>query len=275
MTDSEILIDAEPVFDENEAAVIDTFVVPSYLRIFWESARDMLLVGEASRIVHLGSLTGYPGADILERMPNTTGVGVERSDACAALAARKHTPDLFSYLVGDPSNTGLQAHSFSHALLLHPTGSTEFRSKLFAEAARLLYGGGQAIVTLPLSRSFPEILDLVAEFGLKYDDTAISAALEQAAGERLTVESLSEELESAGFSDVDFEVHNDVIGYDSGRAFLEDPSVRYFIAPQIEAWLDQLDLAPALDYAARAIDKYWSDTRMEMSLSVAAFSARR
>jgi SAM-dependent methyltransferase len=275
VTDSEILIDAEPVFDENEAAVVDTFVVPSYLRIFWESARDMLLVGEASRVVHLGALTGYPSADILERMPNTTGVGVERSEACAALAAQKQAPELFSYLVGDPANTGLQAHSFSHALLLHPTGSAEFRSKLFSEAARLLYGGGQAIVTLPLSRSFPEILDLVAEFGLKYDDTAISGALEQAAADRLTVESLSEELEAAGFSDVDFEVHNDVIGYDSGRAFLEDPSVRYFIAPQIEAWLDQLDLGPAMEYVARAIDKYWSDTRMEMSLSVAAFSARR
>jgi ubiquinone/menaquinone biosynthesis C-methylase UbiE len=161
VSDTATLIDAEPVFDENEAAVIDTFVVPSYLRFFWESAREMLLVGEASRVVQLGSLTGYPTMDLLQRMPNTTGVGVERSEACAALASQKHPPDIFSFLVGDPANTGLPAHSFSHAVLLHPTGNAEFRAKLFAEAARLLYRGGQAIVTLPLSRSFPEILDLV------------------------------------------------------------------------------------------------------------------
>jgi ubiquinone/menaquinone biosynthesis C-methylase UbiE len=235
----------------------------------------MVLVGEASRVVQLGSLTGYPAREILERMPNTTGVGVERSEACADLASQKQPPEVFTYLVGDPANTGLPAHSFSHAVLLHPTGSAEFRAKLFTEAARLLYSGGQAIVSLPLSRSFPEILDLVGEFGLKYDDTSISRALEQAASERLTVESISEELEAAGFSDVDFEIHHDLLGYDSGRAFLEDPSVRYFIAPQIEAWLDQLDLGPALEYVGRAIDKYWSDTRMEMGISVAAFSARR
>ena len=269
------MIDAEPVFDENEAAVIDAFVVPSYLRLFWEATREMLLVGEASRVVQLGALTGYPGSEILERMPNTTGVGIERSDACAALAAQKLQPEHFSYLVGDPANTGLVEHSFSHAIMLHPTGGSDSRKKMFVEAARLLYGGGQALVALPLSRSFPEVLDLVAEFGLKYDDVGISAALEQAASDRVTVESISEELEAAGFSDVDFEVHNDVIGYDSGRAFLEDPAVRYFIAPQVESWLDQLDLAPAMDYVARAIDKYWSDTRMEMAVSVAAFSARR
>jgi ubiquinone/menaquinone biosynthesis C-methylase UbiE len=269
------MIDAEPVFDENEAAVIDAFVVPSYLRLFWEAAQGMLLVGEAARVVQLGALTGYPGRQLLEKLPNTTGVGVERSEACAALAARKLEPDLFSYLVGDPTNTGLAEHTFSHAVILHPTGSVDHRMRLFREAARLLYSGGQALVSLPLSRSFPEVLDLIAEFGLKYDDVGVSSALEQAASERLTVESVSEELESAGFSDVDFEIHNDVIGYDSGRAFLEDPAVRYFIAPQVEAWLDQLDLASAMEYVARAIDKYWSDTKMEMNVSVAAFSARR
>ncbi len=269
------MIDAEPVFDENEAAVIDAFVVPSYLRLFWEAAREMLLVGEAARVVQLGSLTGYPGGEILDRLPNTSGVGIERSESCASLAGQKLSAELFSYLVGDPTDTGLESHTFSHALILHPTGGAEHRQKLFAEAARLLYQGGQALVSLPLSRSFPEVLDLIGEFGLKYDDANVSSALEQAASERLTVESISEELEAAGFSDIDFEVHNDVIAYDSGRAFLEDPAVRYFVTPQVEAWLDHLDLASAFEYVGRAIDKYWSDTKMEMGVSVAAFSARR
>lgn len=268
-------IDAAPVFDENEAAVVDTFVVPSYLRYFWEAGRDLLLVGEAGRVAHLGSLTGYPGAELLARMPNTTGVGVEESEACVSLASQKISGEHFSYRVGVPAESGLDQHSFSHVLVMHPQGGAEERLKLFREAARLLYSGGQAIVTLPLSRSFPEILDLMEEFALKYDDVGITRAMEMAAAERVTVESVSEELEAAGFSDIDFEIHNDVIGYDSGRAFLEDPSVRYFIAPQVEAWLDQLDLSSAMEYVGRAIDKYWSDTRMEMGISIAAFSARR
>lgn len=275
VSDSAESIVAAPVFDENEAAVIDTFVVPSYLRLFWEAAQDMLLVGEAARVVHLGSLTGYPARELLTRMPNTTGVGIEASEACAALAAQKQSPDLFSYLVGEPSESELVGESFSHALILHPLGGSDARIALFREAARLLYPGGQALIALPLSRSFPEIVDLVGEFALKYDDAEISRAMEQAASGRVTVESISEELEAAGFSDVDFELHTDVMGYDSGRAFLEDPSVRYFIAPQIEAWLDQIDLAPAMEYAARAIDKYWSESRMELGVTIAALSARR
>jgi ubiquinone/menaquinone biosynthesis C-methylase UbiE len=275
VSDSVIPIDAAPVFDENEAAVIDTFVVPSYLRLFWEASSGMLLVGEAGRVIQLGSLTGYPASEILERMPHTTGVGIDRSEACASLAAQRQPEESFTYLVGEPSSSGLQEHSFSHALLMHPMGGQEERRALFTEAARLLYAGGQALIAMPLSRSFPEILDLIEEFSLKYDDASITRALQLAAAERVTVESISEELEAAGFSDIDFEVHNDTIGYDSGRAFLEDPSVRYFIAPQIESWLDQLDLASAMEYVGRAIDKYWSDTRMDLGISIVAFSARR
>lgn len=270
-----ISIDAAPMFDENEAAVIDTFVVPSYLRLFWEASSGMLLIGEASRLIHFGCLTGYPAAEILERMPNTSCVGVDRSSACATLAAQRQHPEVFEYLVGEPSDTRLEEHSFSHALIIHPTGDADERRAIFAEAARLLYSGGQALISIPLSRSFPEILDLIEEFSLKYDDANITRALQMAASERVTVESISEELEAAGFSDIDFEIHNDVISYDSGRAFLEDPSVRYFIAPQIESWLDQLDLASAMDYVGKAIDKYWSDTRMDLGISIAAFSARR
>lgn len=275
VSDQVIPLDAAPVFDENEAAVIDTFVVPSYLKLYWEACRGMLLVGEASRVVHLEALTGYPVQEILTLMPNTTGVGVERSEACAQLAAGRTSPELFRYLVGESTDTGLEDHSFSHALLMHPLGSKTVRSALFSETARLLYGGGQALVSLPLSRSFPEVLDLIEEFSLKYDDADVTRALQLAAAGRVTVESVSEELENAGFSDIDFEIHNVSISYDSGRAFLEDPSVRYFVTPQVESWLDQLDLASAMEYVGRAIDKYWSEEKMELGVSIAAFSARR
>lgn len=275
MSDQVIPIDARPDFDANEAAVIDTFVVPSYLKLYWEACRGMLLVGEASRVVQLEALTGYPVRDILELMPNTTGVGVDRSEACVSLAAERISPELFRYVVGESTDTGLDDHSFSHSLLMHPLGSQTARAALFSEAARLLYGGGQALVSMPLSRSFPEVIDLIEEFSLKYDDAEITRALQVAAAGRVTVESISNELENAGFSDIDFEIHNLTISYDSGRAFLEDPSVRYFVTPQVESWLDQVDLASAMEYVGRAIDKYWSEDRMELGVSIAAFSARK
>jgi hypothetical protein len=182
VSDQVIPIDAAPVFDENEAAVIDTFVVPSYLKLYWEACRGMLLVGEASRVVQLEALTGYPVQEVLTLMPNTTGVGVARSEACAQLAAGRTSPELFRYLVGESTDTGLDDHTFSHALLMHPLGSKTVRSALFSETARLLYGGGQALVSLPLSRSFPEGLDLIEEFSLKYDDADIRKSCKRCYG---------------------------------------------------------------------------------------------
>jgi ubiquinone/menaquinone biosynthesis C-methylase UbiE len=267
-------IDAAPVFDDNEAAVVDTFVVPSYLCHFWAAAEKLLLVGEGARIAHLGSLTGYPGKQLVERLPNTVGVGIDASESCVELARQKVSPDLFSYYSGDPADSGLQAESFSHALILHPQGSAQERAKVLREAARLLYPGGQLLLSLPLSRSFPEVVDLIEEFALKYDDAPITLALEKAAAERVTVESVSEELEAAGFRDIDFEIIHDAMIYENGRALLEDPSVRYFVVPQIETWLDQVDLGDAMEYVSRAVDKYWSESQLELALTVVAFSAR-
>lgn len=268
-------IEAAPVFDENEAAVVDTFVVPSYLRMFWEAAEPLLLVGEAARVVYLGSLTGYPVAELLQRLPNTTGVGVDQSESCVELARTKQAPERFRFFAGDPAESGLEQYTFSHALLLHPGGGADERMRLFEEAARLLYADGQLLVSLPLSCSFPEIVDLIEEFSLKYDDAQIARALEHAAADRVSIEKLTDELEAAGFRDIDFGVVHETLVYDSGRAFLEDPAVRYFVAPQLESWLEQVDLGVALEYVARAIDKYWSDSRMDLGVSIAALSARR
>lgn len=263
------------VFGENDAAVFETFVVPSYLRLFWEATQKVLLVGEAGRIAHLGCRTGYPDSEMLERMPHTTGVGVDASAASLALARSKLGALNMEYVEGDPGNTGLHAQTFSHALSLHPVLGKEDRAKLFGEMARLLYPGGQAIVAIPLSRSFPELVDLLAEYALKHDDLELTRALEVAASERMSIETLSEELEAAGLSDVDFQLVTDTIGYDSGRSLVEDPATRFLIAPQISHWLEQGDLSHAFEYVGRAIDKYWSEDRMELSVTVAALSARR
>lgn len=266
---------APEVFGENDAAVFETFVVPSYLRLYWEAAQQVLLIGEAARLAHLGCRTGYPDTELLERMPRTTGVGVDPSNSSLIVARSKLGAMNMEYLQGDPRSTGLSAGTFSHVLALHPLYDAPERARLFTEMHRLLYTGGQAIVVFPLSSSFPEILDLLAEYALKHEDLDITRALEVAASERMTIETLSEELEAAGLSDLDFTLVHDSIGYDSGRSLLEDPATRYLIAPQISHWLEQGDLSPALEYVARAIDKYWSEDRMELSVTVAALSARR
>lgn len=260
---------------ENEAAVLDTFVTPVYLDLFWQTARPLLLVGEAARLAHLGCLTGYPDGELIQTMPNTTAVGVDPSEACLALARSKAEALGFDYVCAEPSASGLPGGTFSHVLVLHAPATRDERIALYTEASRLLYPGGQLLVGLPGGQSFSEIVDLLAEYALKFDVADLLEAVEALGAHRLGVEAATEELEEAGLVDIDFAAADETLGFESGRALLEDPSARFFIVPTLQDWLGIEDLAEAMTYVAKAVDKYWSDERLDLGLKVLALSARR
>lgn len=263
-------------FGEDDAALFDAFVVPSYLSLFTAAARPLLLVGEAGRLVHLGCRTGYPDPLWLEAMPSTTGIGVDGAQSFLSLAGSRLGAMNMRYVLGNPARSGLEAQTFSHALSFHPTRNAKGRIALFAEMARLLYPGGQALVALPFGDSFQEVLDLVGEYALKHDDSELESAFDSVSLHRGTSDQLIEELKSAGLSDIGIDVQEEQIPFESGRAFIEEPAVRLLILPLVAAWLGQVALPDAArDYLARAIDKYWSDTPFELRVQIAAVSARR
>jgi SAM-dependent methyltransferase len=264
-------------FGANDAAIVETFAVPRYLSWFGELLLEIVLVGESARVAHLGCRTGYPDVELLERMPNTTMVGVDGGEAVLELARTKAGgfADHLEYVVSERLPTSLPSGQFSHVFCLHPRADREARIELFGEMRRLLYRGGQALMALPLSSSFRELIDLLKEYALKNDDTVLSKALEAAYAERITVESLAEELEEVGLVDVDFEVRQKTICFDSGRALVEDPVTRFFILPEIQAWLGSDDLSEPARYFVEAVDKYWSEELLEVGVSIVAVSARR
>ena len=110
--------------------------------------------------------------------------------------------------------------------------------------------------------SFQEIADLFREYGLKHDDSEFSKAIESALLGRPSIEALSEELEDAGLEDIDVEIRQTQLSFDSGRAFVEDPVSRLLIIPEIRTWLAVSDLHKPLEYVRDAIDKYWSEGKL-------------
>lgn len=261
-----------------EVAILETFVVPRYLALFGELALELLLSGEEARIVHLGCRTGYPDRQLIDRIDGSTVVGVDSSLAAVELARNKAATLVgasLEYRVEAELPTELEGESFSHALTLHPAGSDRERLSLFAEMARLLYSGGQALVALPLRGSFQELMDLVREYALKHDDGELGKAVEVAALTRPGIEELSEELESVGLEDVDVEVRQTTLRFDGGRAFTEDPVTRVMIVPELQALVGAAGFADVLAYVGDAIDKYWADQGFELSLKVGAASARK
>jgi ubiquinone/menaquinone biosynthesis C-methylase UbiE len=267
---------SEPL-SATESAVLETFVVPGYLRRFGSLVLQMLLPTDGARVANIGCRTGYPDLEICQNVPRATVYGVDVSAAALELARHKAAAVAAQaqYLLAEDLPTPLPAAAFSHAILIYPIVGAEERAELYAEMARLLYAGGQALVALPLRGSFQEIGDLFREYALKHDDGDLGRAIDESMASRPTLETLSDELEGYGFADIDVEVRQETLAFDNGRSLVEDPISRLLVIPEIRRSLGGRDLRQPLEYLREAADRYWSETQFELSVNVGCASARR
>jgi SAM-dependent methyltransferase len=261
-----------------EAAIFETFVVPRYLSFFGELALEMIVESEQARVVHLHCRTGYPDRGVALKLRGAHIVGADASPAALQLARAKAATMLnmvVEYRVFDDLPAPFPASAFSHALTMHPLASQEERERLLTEFARLLAPHGQAIVAMPLRGSFQELADLLREYALKYDDTGVGQAVEQATEARPTAEGLTAEVEKAGFEFVDVGLRPTVLRFRSGRDFFEDPVARFLILPEVRLHYQLHDAEKALSYVRDAIDKYWSEGTFELTVNVGCATGRR
>jgi ubiquinone/menaquinone biosynthesis C-methylase UbiE len=260
-----------------DAAVFESFALPKYLNRFGDLALDMLVSGPAARVLHVGCRTGYPDLELYERIERVEILGIDSSPAALELARQKVAMAgnvAIEYRQADSLPGELEPGIFTHALCLHPLLPSSERPELWSALRWLLCAGGQALVALPLRGSFQEVLDLLREYALKYDEAEFARELEERLAQCLSLETLSDEFEAAGFDDVDVEVRTFNLAFDSGRAFIEDPVSRLLILPELRSWLGMQDLARPLSYVRDAIDKYWSEGKLELTISVGCASAR-
>jgi SAM-dependent methyltransferase len=263
---------------ESDAAAVDALVVPRYLSLFGNLVLELFSVEHEAKILHLGCGTGYLDDRLVQAATKATLVGVDPSVAAlrhARAKAELHGELDLVYLEASSVPTEFEPASFSHIVTIHPPAPLARRADLFAEAARLLAPGGQALVAMPLRGSFAEVLDLFREYALKHDDAEFACAVDQAVASQLTLETLSDELERSGFDDVDVEVRPSTLWFESHRAFVEDPAIRLFVLPDLRHLFDGRDLGRPSSYLGEAIDKYWSEAQFELSLHVGCASARR
>lgn len=261
-----------------EVAILETFVVPRYLDRFGEALLNVMLLGNTARIAHFGSRTGYPDRELLELADHCNVVGVDASIAAVELARNKAatlSDAALEYHVATAFPTELESEGFSHAMAIHPIGDENERIELFQEMERVLYTGGQALISLPLRGSFQEVGDLFREYGLKFDKGEFGKRVEVAMLSRPTIESLSEEIEAAGFDDVDVDVRHVSLSFEAGRAFTEDPVTRLFVIPELQAQMGIDDFQEPLLYLNEAIGRYWSNREFELNVVVGTASARK
>ena len=264
----------------SEAAVFEDSVVPRYLSFFGGLVAEMLIPSPSAHIAHVACRTGYPDPLVAEKMARSMLWGVDGSGPAIDVARAKAT--LFtevqtSYLVHEGVPTPLQDGSFTHAYSVHPISDAEGRAALLGELHRILVPGGQALLTLPLRGSFPEINDMVREFALRQDLPDLGKAVDAAAASRPTIETISEEFENAGLSEVDVDVQLIAVSFSDGREFLEDPIAKLLVFPEMSVLLslDKELAATCFKYVHDAVSKYWSEGVFELTVNVGCASGRR
>ncbi len=264
-----------------EAAVFEESVVPRYLSFFGGLVAEMLIQSPSAQIAHIACRTGYPDPVVAEKMAPCAILGVDPSAAALDVARSKATlfTDVATSYIPDegvPSQQLAEA-SFSHVYALHPICDAEGRSALLQEMRRVLVPGGQALLSLPLRGSFPEINDMVREFALRQDLPDLGKAVDAAAARRPTIETVSEEFENAGLSEVDVDVQLIAVSFNDGREFLDDPIARLLVFPEMRVLLSlDKDLgATCFQYVQDAISKSWSEGVFELTVNVGCASGRR
>jgi ubiquinone/menaquinone biosynthesis C-methylase UbiE len=263
-----------------DVTVFEEIVVPSYLSYFASLAVDMLMPYAPATIAHIGCRTGFPDNAITDKLPGSAIVGVDTSASALDLARSKaslHSGMRATYQVGDALPTALPNESFTHALAIHPLADVEGRSMLLAELRRILLPGGQALLALPVRGSYPELNDMIREFALRQDLPNLSKAVDVSAQRRPTIETISEEFENAGLTEVDVDVQLIAVSFNNGREFLEDPIARLMVMPdmRVQVAVEPPVMEQAMQYLHEAILKYWSEGVFELTVNVGCASGRR
>ena len=263
-----------------EAELFETLVVPRYLSFFGSLALDMLLPHAEATVANLACRTGYPDGIVAEKVTGGSLVGIDVSAAAINLARRKAvllTGLRASYREVDTLPTPLKGESFTHAMSIHPICNIEDRARLLRELRRLLVPGGQALLALPLRGSFAEVNDMLREYALQQDLADFGRAIDTAAASRPTIESVAEEFESVGLTDVDVDVQRIAVSFENGRDFLDDPITNLIVLPDTRAAL-QVEpglVESSMKYIREAILKYWSEGVFELTVNVGCASGRR
>lgn len=268
-----------PTYSDSEVELLGSEVLPQYLSFFHNIALDRLVLAPQTAVLTAGPLATTIAEGVTGRLPSTVIKGFEPSEA-AVTAALERTTNL-SLDIDVEVLTKLPIHvpdaTFTHALLIHPLSSPADRQKLLAEMFRLLVPAGQLLFASPLRGSYPEIADMLREFSLKHDRPKLGEAVEIAAHSRPTPETLVEDLERLGFTDVSVDVELLSVPFDTGRDFAQSNLFRLLIAPEISALMGQPtdQITPALEYAGSAVSKYWSDGQFDLTVNLACASGRR
>lgn len=269
-----------PAFDDSDVEALSNEVLPKYLSFFNALAIDRLVMAPKAAVLVCGPMASSMVEAVADRLPGAIIRGMEPSQA-AIDAALERTTSM-------PPNAELEVvtrlpldhpkGSFTHAIVVHPLSGAASRLLLLKEAFRVLVPAGQLLFCVPLRGSCPEIADMLREFSLKHDNPKFAEAIEIASQSRPTPETLTDDLERLGFTDVSVHVELLSVAFDTGKDFANHALFRLIVAPELAALIGdpaEATVNSAIEYAKTAIAKYWSEGQFDLTVNLGCAVARK
>jgi hypothetical protein len=264
-----------PAYGDAEVEALGREVVPRYLRFFNRLAIDSIMPVSGAAAGLFGPIASSLGAGAKERLPGAPITAFEPSEAGvrAALARADGIP--VERCATLPIQRG--DASLTHAVAVHPIVAPGDRLALLRDLRRVLVVSGQLVVVVPLRGSYPEVSDMLREYALKHDATKLAEAVEIAAQSRPTPETLTDEIEIAGYDDVSVEVDLICVPFRSGRDFAAHALLSLVVAPDVANALGLPSdvVGPAIEYVQTAIGTYWSEGQFDLTVNLGCATARR
>ncbi len=261
-----------------DVAALEAFVIPHYLSPFGRLVVNAIARSDEAQIVHFDCRTGFPDIEVVEKLNGAHLYGCDRSSFAIAIARAKAAAlpgGVFHYEPSSGQQAVYSDAAFSHAFTIHPRMKSAARNRAISECARLLAPGGEGLVALPIRGSFKEAFDLVREFALRHEELELSARLEAPETCGPTADQLIGEFEASGFEFVRVDQQQFAMKFESGRAFIDDAAMRLCVLPELEAPLRGGDAGRLRQYLCTAIDRYWSHSAFELTISAAVAVGRR
>ncbi len=263
------------------ARIWEREIVPVWSEPFGRGLLEKLEIPPKAQVLDLGCGTGYPLMALLERMDESSRIiGIDTAPAMIDIARRRAgalAGKRVFLKVEDIEHLTFADEVFDLAvanLVLHDTDDPR---RVLSEVFRVLRpGSGVLGVTRPLAGTFVEFYDLLREAIEVSGSPGVLERLDEHMTMFPDATAARQELEAAGFEDVEVEVRRFSLLFRSSREFFFAPVIEHgFLRRWKALFPDKAATQRAFLWAKKAIDRYHGSGPFSLTVEAGLVTGRR
>ncbi|MCC6747801.1 MAG: methyltransferase domain-containing protein [Deltaproteobacteria bacterium] len=263
------------------ARVYDDEILPIWSHRFGRMLLRDLELPPKAMVLDVACGTGYPALELLNLMQGQGRIVAIESMGALLDVARQKAGALSGkriFFRSEPATAKLAFASEVYDLVVSNLGLLEREdpAEALKELARVTKAGGRVIVTLPLLGSFAEFYDIYREVLVKNDKHEALERLERHILETPDAEQAARWMEQSGLEDVQVEMEEFNLLFQSAREFFFAPVIEY---GPLTAWKEVIGKGQEMQdifwQIKEAIDAYFGERAFGVTIKAGCLRGRK